>query len=70
MEYSFSPEFCTSTSAWVPAEIRQALLPRIFRSGSRLAGDSVDYREKGFRGIKDFRMLTEDFERRRKDDQI
>ena len=43
---------------------------RIFRSGSRLAGDSVDYREKGFRGIKDFRMLTEDFERRRKDDQI
>ena len=43
---------------------------RIFRSGSRLAGDSVDYSEKGFRGIKDFRMLTEDFERRRKDDQI
>jgi hypothetical protein len=30
---------------------------RIYSSGSRLAGVSVDYDEKGFRGIRDFRML-------------
>ena len=32
---------------------------KIFQSGSRLAGFSVDFREKGFRGIKDFRKLME-----------
>ena len=31
----------------------------IYRSGSRLAGISVDYWEKGFRGIRDFRILAE-----------
>lgn len=30
---------------------------RIFRSGSLLAGFSVDFGEKGFRGIRDFRRL-------------
>lgn len=30
---------------------------RIYSSGNRLAGVSVDYDEKGFRGIRDFRML-------------
>ena len=30
---------------------------KIFRSGSLLAGISVDYSEKGFRGIRDFRAL-------------
>ena len=32
---------------------------RIFRSGSLLAGYSVDFRDKGFRGMKDFRKLVE-----------
>lgn len=30
---------------------------RIFSSGNKLAGVSVDYKKKGFRGIADFRML-------------
>ena len=30
---------------------------RIYTSGSKLAGVSVDYRKKGFRGIKAFRKL-------------
>ena len=33
---------------------------KIFRSGNLLAGWSVDFREKGFRGIKDFRKLIEE----------
>ena len=32
---------------------------RIFRSGNLLAGFSVDYAEKGFRGIRDYRKLLE-----------
>ena len=32
---------------------------QIFRSGNLLAGFSVDYREKGFRGIRDYRKLLE-----------
>ena len=32
---------------------------RIFRSGNLLAGYSVDFGEKGFRGIKDFKKLAE-----------
>ncbi len=32
---------------------------RIFQSGNLLAGYSVDFREKGFKGIKDFQMLIE-----------
>ena len=32
---------------------------RIFTSGNMLAGVSVDFREKGFRGIKDFAELAE-----------
>ena len=30
---------------------------RIFKSGNRLAGRSIDYDEKGFSGIKDFKEL-------------
>ena len=33
---------------------------KIFRSGNLLAGWSVDFREKGFRGIKDYRKLVEE----------
>ena len=32
---------------------------RIFTSGSLIAGFSIDFREKGFAGIKDFRKLAE-----------
>ena len=32
---------------------------RIFESGNLLAGLSVDYRRKGFKGIRDFRKLIE-----------
>ena len=32
---------------------------RIYKSGSLLAGYSVDFWEKGFRGIKDFRKLVD-----------
>ena len=32
---------------------------RIFRSGNLLAGFSVDYREKGFRGIRDFKKIVD-----------
>ena len=41
---------------------------RIFTSGSRLAGESVDFSKKGFRGISDFRMLAKEYERRHRDD--
>ncbi len=36
---------------------------KIFRSGNRLAGISVDYEDKGFRGIRDYRLLMEKEER-------
>ena len=39
---------------------------RIFKSGSLLAGISVDFAEKGFRGIRDFRDLVEQAEKRSK----
>ena len=32
---------------------------KIFNSGNMLAGFSVDFREKGFRGIRDYRKLVE-----------
>lgn len=36
---------------------------RIFESGNLLAGFSVDYKRRGFRGIRDFRQLAKFFER-------
>ena len=41
---------------------------RIFRSGNLLAGFSVDFAEKGFIGIKDFRMLADYLGKERKHD--
>lgn len=41
---------------------------RIFTSGNRLAGVSVDFSKKGFRGIRDFRALANEYERRHRDD--
>ena len=32
---------------------------RIYRSGNKLAGYSIEYREKGFKGMKDFRRLIQ-----------
>jgi hypothetical protein len=37
---------------------------KIFRSGNLLAGYSVDIGEKGFKGIRDFRMLIAESEKR------
>ncbi|MBQ6371721.1 MAG: hypothetical protein IJJ22_01190 [Oscillospiraceae bacterium] len=51
-------------------EQKSMVTNRIFTSGSTLAGISVDIREKGFRGIKDFRKLAAVYERRRQNDQI
>ena len=36
---------------------------KIFKSGNMLAGFSVDYAEKGFKGIKEFSMLVENAKR-------
>ena len=41
---------------------------RIYTSGSMLAGVSVDFGKKGFRGIRDFRKLVKERERRLTDD--
>ena len=40
---------------------------RIFASGNMLAGISVDFSEKGFRGIRDFRKLVKEYGRRQLD---
>ena len=32
---------------------------RIWKSGNLLAGYSVDYRQEGFRGLRDFQKLVE-----------
>ena len=41
---------------------------RIFTSGNPLAGISIDFRKKGFAGIRGFRRLVEEHIRRRTDD--
>ena len=38
---------------------------KIFTSGNLLAGFSVDFLEKGFRGIRDYRALLNHTEERR-----
>lgn len=40
---------------------------RIYKSGNRLAGISVDYNEKGFKGIKDYFKLVSDSRKAEKD---
>ena len=51
----------TFLGQFILAALRQKSMvtASIYRSGSRLAGISVDFTEKGFRGIRDFRILTE-----------
>ena len=41
---------------------------RIFSSGNPLAGFSVDFWEKGFKGIKDFRMLAQELRKERENE--
>ena len=43
---------------------------RIYKSGNLLAGYSVDYAEKGFRGIKDFMKLVEIANRRKSEKSL
>lgn len=51
----------TFLGQFILAALRQKSMvtASIYRSGSRLAGISVDFTEKGFQGIRDFRILTE-----------
>ena len=39
---------------------------KIFKSGNMLAGFSIDFRQKGFKGIRDFMKLVEKADRRKK----
>lgn len=54
----------TSFGRFIIAAMRQKSMVTnaIFESGNMLAGFSVDYSKKGFRGIKDFRKLVKIFE--------
>ena len=72
-EYMNAPEgehYKTYLGRFIMAALAQKSMVtnRIFASGSRLAGYSVDYDKKGFRGIKDFKRLAKDAEGRRSDD--
>lgn len=42
-----------------PRNHKSMVTNAIFRSGNLLAGFSVDFSEKGFRGIRDYRHLLE-----------
>ena len=57
------PEDSTVLGRFVIAALSQKSLVtnKIFRSGSLLAGVSVDFREKGFKGMKDYMRLVESF---------
>lgn len=48
-------------------EQKSMVTNRIYASGNLLAGVSVDFSKKGFRGIKDFRRLAREYERRQQD---
>ena len=54
---------------YILAALRQKSMVtnRIFTSGNKLAGVSVDFNKKGFRGIRDFRKLMKEYERGRRD---
>lgn len=43
-------------------EQKSMVTNKIYKSGNRLAGYSIDYDGKGFHGIKDFEMLIDDIE--------
>jgi len=50
-------------------EQKSMVTNQIFKSGSRLAGVSIDYEDKGFKGIKEFRMLIDERNRETENDQ-
>lgn len=55
----------TFLGQFIMAAMRQKSMVtnRIYKSGSLLAGYSIDYNEKGFGGIRDFMMLVRDVKR-------
>ena len=62
-EYKNAPEgkhYTTFLGEFIMAALAQKSMVtnRIYKSGSKLAGYSVDYDKKGFRGIKDFKRLA------------
>ena len=60
----------TFLGKYIIAAMRQKSMVtnRIFNSGNKLAGKSVDFEKSGLKGIKDFHKLAEDRERRDGDD--
>ena len=46
-------------------EQKSMVTNKIFKSGNMLAGFSIDFRQKGFKGIKDFMKLVEKDDRRK-----
>lgn len=71
-EYMSAPEgehYKTYLGRFIMAALAQKSMVtnRIFTSGSKLAGYSVDYEKKGFRGIKDFKRLSKQKEEEQDD---
>ena len=70
-EYMDAPEgkhYTTFLGEFILAALNQKSMVtnRIYKSGSRLAGYSVDYDEKGFKGMKDFHRLEKQAEEGRR----
>ena len=69
-EYTFAPEETrddTFLGKFILAAMEQKSMVtnKIFKSGNMLAGFSIDFRQKGFKGIKDFMKLVEKDDRRK-----
>jgi hypothetical protein len=69
-EYMDAPDkkhYTTFLGEFILAALAQKSMVtnRIFRSGSKLAGYSVDYGKRGFRGMKDFKRLAKQAEEKK-----
>ena len=69
-EYMAAPDkkhYTTFLGEFILAALAQKSMVtnRIFTSGSKLAGYSVDYRKRGFRGMKDFKRLAKQAEEKK-----
>lgn len=69
-EYTYAPEETrddTFLGKFILAAMEQKSMVtnKIFKSGNMLAGFSIDFRQKGFKGIKDFMKLVEKDDRRK-----
>ena len=69
-EYSYAPAgekdgTCLGRFTYAAMAQKSMVTHKIYESGSRMAGISVDFSEKGFRGIRDFRELVEQRKRSR-----